>query len=99
MPSSWMVRSPTSKGAGRLQHEEELRAEGRVSISADRRKDRRTGRLAGQDPLQASRPNQKGRAPSGRGGEVEETFSSSGSRVVSPKIALHGAGLPRRRGT
>src|SRR4051812_40073292 len=64
-PSAWMVQSPTSKGASRLQHEEERRAEGRVSSSAGRRKDQRTRRLAGQDPLQASRPNQTGRPGSG----------------------------------
>src|SRR6058998_3821288 len=94
-----MVRSPTSKGAARLQHEEELRAEGRVSISADRRKDQGTGRLAGQDPLQASRPNQTGRPRRGRGVEVEKAFSSRGSGVVSPRSDLHRRDVQERRET
>src|SRR5947208_17000523 len=49
-PSSWLVRSSMSEGAACLQHEEELRAAGRVSISADRRKDKITRRLAGLEP-------------------------------------------------
>src|SRR5881398_1745315 len=88
-----------AKGGARPQHEEELRAEGRVSISADRRTDQRTGRLAGQDPLQASRPDQTGRPRSGRGVEVEKAFSSRGSGVVSPRSDLHGRDLQERRET
>src|SRR5436190_11322875 len=90
---------PTSKGAARLQDEEEPRAEGRVSISADRSKDQRTGRLAGQDPLQASRPNQTGRPGSGRGVEVEKAFSSRSSGVVSPRSDLHRRDVQERRET
>src|SRR5437870_13363001 len=87
------------KAKERLQHEEELPAEGRVSISADRRKDQRTGRLAGQDPLQASRRNQSGRPRSGRGVEVEKAFSSRGSGVVSPRSDLHRRDVQERRET
>src|SRR5207302_9187314 len=96
-PSSWMAQSPTSKGASRLQHEEERSAEGRVSSSAGRRKDQRTGRLAGQDPLQASRPNQTGRPRSGRGVEVEKGHESRGSGVVTPRRDLHRRDVQERR--
>src|SRR5438128_1136815 len=90
VPCTWIVRSPTGiPHEGWTSREEELRAGGRVSISADRRKDQRTGRLAGQDPLQASRPDQTGRSRGGRGVEVEKAFSSRGSGVVSPRSDLH----------
>src|SRR5882724_2067305 len=59
-PLGWSDHPP-EKDRARLQHEEELPAAGRVSSSTDRRKDQRTRRLAGQDPRQASRPDQTGR--------------------------------------
>jgi len=70
-----------------------------VAVNGTTVRGNETGRLAGQDPLQASRPNQTGRPRSGRGVEVEKAFSSRGSGVVSPRSDLHRRDVQERRET
>jgi hypothetical protein len=74
------------------QREEDRPAQGRVSISADRREDQGVGRLAGRDAISDPGSDQAGRPRRRRGVEVEGC-----SGVVSQRADLHRRDVQERR--